>query len=106
MTQSNFKVYSIRWFMLIIYMLLVASNQLLWITFAPITGDASRYYVVSDLRIGILSMCFMIVFLLFIKEAPPNAPCLPEQEERSLVLDGFMSTIRTKDFIWLSDKYK
>ena len=51
-------------------------------------------------------MCFMIVFLLFIKEAPPTAPCLPEQEERSLVLDGFMSTIRTKDFIWLSDKYK
>ena len=44
MTQSNFKVFSIRWFMLIIYMLLVASNQLLWITFAPITGDASRYY--------------------------------------------------------------
>jgi MFS family permease len=225
MTQSNFKVYSARWFMLIIYMLLVAANQLLWITFAPITGDATKYYGVSDLRIGILSMCFMIVyvvvsipaswiidkygirigvgigavftgifgllrgfagidynilliaqigiavgqpfilnaitklsarwfpieerataaglgtlamyigilagmiitpylisgtgisgmlymygifsvavaiiFLLFIKEGPPSAPCLPEQEERSLVFDGFKSTIRTKDFIWL-----
>ena len=225
MTQSNFKVYRIRWFMLIIYMLMVAANQLLWITFAPITGDATRYYGVSDLSIGILSMCFMIVyivvsipaswiidkygirigvgtgavftgvfgllrgfagtdyhllliaqigiavgqpfilnaitklsarwfpieerataaglgtlamyigilagmtltpyliigsgingmlyiygifsvsiaafFLLFIKESPPTAPCLPEQEERSLVFDGFMSTIRTKDFIWL-----
>jgi MFS family permease len=225
MSQSKFKVYGARWFMLIIYMLLVAANQLLWITFAPITGDATRYYGVSDLWIGILSMSFMIVyvvvsipaswiidkygirigvgigavftgifgllrgfagpdyqllliaqigiavgqpfilnaitklsarwfpleerataaglgtlamyigilagmtvtpyllpgsgingmlyiygifsvliaitFLLFIKESPPTAPCLPEQEERSLVFDGFMSTIRTKDFKWL-----
>jgi cyanate permease len=225
MTNSNFRVYRIRWFMLIIYMLIVAVNQLLWITFAPITGDATRYYGVSDLRIGILSMCFMIVyilvsipaswiidkygirigvgigavftgvfgllrgfagpnyqlvliaqigiavgqpfvlnsitklsarwfpieerataaglgtlamyigilvgmtvtpylingsgingmlsaygifsvssaiiFLLFIKERPPTAPCLPEQEERSLVFDGFKSTVRTKDFVWL-----
>ena len=225
MTQSNFKVYKIRWFILIVYMLLVAANQLLWITFAPITGDATRYYGVSDLQIGILSMCFMIVyvvvsipaswiidkygirvgvgigavftgvfglirgfagpdynllllaqigiavgqpfilnaitklsarwfpmeerataaglgtlamyigilagmtvtpylirgsgingmlymygifaisiavfFLLFIKERPATAPCLPEQEERSLVFDGFMSTIKTRDFIWL-----
>lgn len=225
MTKSDFKVYRIRWFILIIYMLMIAANQLLWITFAPITGDATKYYGVSDLQIGILSMCFMIVyvvvsipaswiidkygirigvgtgavftgvfgllrgfagsdynmllmtqigiaigqpfilnaitklsarwfpieerataaglgtlamyigilagmtitpylirvsgingmlytygiisasiaiiFLLFIKEGPPTAPCLPEQEERSLVFDGFKSTIRTKDFIWL-----
>jgi cyanate permease len=225
MTQSNFKVYRSRWFILIIYMLMVAANQLLWITFAPITGDSTRYYGVSDLSIGILSMSFMIVyvvvsipaswiidkygirvgvgigavftgvfgllrglvgpdyhllliaqigiavgqpfilnsitklsarwfpieerataaglgtlamyigilagmsvtpylirgsgisgmlyiygifsvaaatvFLIFIKEGPPTAPCLPEQEERSLVFDGFMSTIRTRDFIWL-----
>jgi cyanate permease len=225
MAHSDFKVYRIRWFMLIIYMVMVAANQLLWITFAPITGDATRYYGVSDLSIGILSMSFMIVyvvvsipaswiidkygirigvgtgavftgvfgllrglvgpdyhllliaqigiavgqpfilnsitklsarwfpieerataaglgtlamyirilagmsvtpylikgsgingmlyiygifsvsvaiiFLLFVRESPPTAPCLPEQEERSLVFDGFMSTIRTRDFIWL-----
>ncbi len=225
MTQTNFRVYRTRWFMLVIYMLLVAANQLLWITFAPITGDATRFYGVSDLSIGILSMSFMIVFvivsipaswiidkyglragvgigaaftgifgllrgfagpdynllliaqvgiavgqpfilnaitklsarwfpieerataaglgtlamyigilagmtvtpylaagsgitgmlyiygissisiaiifLIFIKEGPPTAPCLPEQEERSLVFDGFKSTIRTRDFIWL-----
>jgi len=211
--------------MLILYMFVVAVNQLLWITFAPITGDATRYYGVSDLRIGILSMCFMIVyivvsipaswiidkygirkgvgigavftgvfglirgfagpdynllllaqigiaigqpfilnaitklaarwfpieerataaglgtlamylgillgmtltpylvlgsgiggmlyiygivsilttigFLVLIKESPPTAPCLPDQEERSLVYDGFKQTLRTKDFILL-----
>lgn len=63
MEQSKFKVYPIRWIMLTIYMLMVAANQCLWITFAPITGDATKYYGVTDLQIGILSMCFMIVFI-------------------------------------------
>src|SRR5450759_4914 len=225
MPKTDFKVYGIRWMMLIVYMVMVAVNQLLWITFAPITGDATKYYGVSDLRIGILSMCFMIVyivvsipaswiidkfgiriavgigavftgvfglvrgfagpdynlvllsqigiaigqpfilnaitklaarwfpieerataaglgtlamylgiligmtltpyliigsgiggmlyiygiisilttiaFLLLIKERTPTAPCLPEQEERFLVYDGFRQTLKTKDFILL-----
>jgi MFS family permease len=225
MPKTKFKVYGSRWMMLGVYMFMVAVNQLLWITFAPITGDATRYYGVSDLRIGVLSMCFMIVyivvsipaswiidkfgirigvgigavftgvfglvrgfagpdynllllaqigiaigqpfilnaitklaarwfpmeerataaglgtlsmyigillgmtltpyliigsgiggmlyiygiisiitaivFLVLIKEGPPTAPCLPEQEERSLVYDGFKQTLRTKDFILL-----
>ncbi len=50
---------------------------------------------------GIFSIVVAIIFLVFIKEGPPTAPCLPEQEERSLVFDGFKSTIRTRDFIWL-----
>jgi len=225
MPKSDFKIYTSRWLMLIVYMLMVAVNQMLWITFAPITGDAAVYYSVSDLKIGILSMCFMIVyivvsipaswiidkygisigvgtgavftgvfglirgfagtdyqvlliaqigiaigqpfilnaitklaarwfpieerataaglgtlamyvgilagmtltpylvigsgiggtlyiygiisvvtaaiFIIFIKEGPPTAPCRPDQEERSLVLDGFKQTLRDKDFIWL-----
>ena len=225
MPKSDFKIYGIRWMMLIVYMFMVAVNQLLWITFAPITSAATKYYGVSDLRIGILSMCFMIVyiivsipaswiidrfgirigvgigavftgvfglvrgfagtdynlllmaqigiaigqpfilnaitklaarwfpmeerataaglgtlamyfgillgmiltpyliigsgiggmlyiygvisilitvtFLILIKEGPPTAPCLPDQEERSLVYDGFKQTLRTKDFIIL-----
>jgi cyanate permease len=60
---STFKVYRFRWTILSIYMLLIAVNQMLWITFAPITTDATKYYGVSDLWIGILSMCFMIVFV-------------------------------------------
>ena len=222
MEQKNFKVYRYRWIMLGVFMFIVAVNQLLWITFAPITSDAASYYGVSDLRIGILSMCFMIVyiavsipaswiidtygirigvgigavltgifgmmrglvttnynllllsqigiaigqpfllnaitklaaqwfpiveratasgfgtlamyigilagmtltpyltigssiggmlyiygvisvlsallFLLFAKEAPPTPPCPPGKEDRSLVLDGFKHTLRTKDF--------
>ena len=225
MISTNFKVYGYRWVMLSVYMLVVAINQLLWITFAPITSAATNYYGVSDLWIGILSMSFMVVYIvvsipaswiidtygirigvgigvvltavfgmmrgmvtqnydllllsqigiaigqpfllnaitkfaarwfpineratasglgtlamyigilagmtltpfltlgygisvmLFIygviavlgavvfivlaKEGPPTAPCRPDQEERSLVIDGFKSTLRTRDFNWL-----
>ena len=50
--------------MLIVYMFIVAVNQMLWITFAPITSDSAQYYHVSDIQIGILSMSFMIVFIV------------------------------------------
>ncbi len=64
MQKSGYKVYGYRWVMLCVYMIIIAVNQLLWITFAPITNEAVRYYGVSDLKIGILSMCFMIVYLV------------------------------------------
>ena len=63
MEASNFKAYKYRWIILCAYMFIVAVNQLLWITFAPITASATLYYGVSDLQIGLLSMCFMIVFI-------------------------------------------
>ena len=63
MEQTNFKVYGYRWIVLLAFMFITAANQLLWITFAPITGSAARYYGVSDLSIGLLSMSFMIVYI-------------------------------------------
>jgi len=64
MEQTEFKVYGYRWVVLIAFMFVVAINQLLWITFAPITGNAATYYGVSDLSIGLLSMSFMIVYIV------------------------------------------
>jgi len=64
MEKSRVRVYGYRWIMLVAFMLVIAANQLLWITFAPITGDAARFYGVSDLAIGLLSMIFMIVFII------------------------------------------
>ncbi len=223
--ETNLKVYRYRWIVLIVFMFVVAINQLLWITFAPITSAATVYYGVSNLSIGLLSMIFMIVyvfvsipaswvidtygiriavgigavltgvfgllrgiladnftfvliaqigiaigqpfilnamttvaarwfpikerataaglgslamylgivaalvltpiltiqsqisgmlliygvvaaigavlFFLFVKERPPTAPCRPDQEERSLVLDGLKESLRLRDFILL-----
>src|SRR3990172_2566152 len=63
MTTTAFRVFRYRWVVLAGFMLAVAFNQLLWITFAPITGPAAAYYGVSDLSIGLLSMSFMIAYL-------------------------------------------
>jgi MFS family permease len=63
MDNTGFKVYGYRWVMLLAFMAIIAVNQLLWITFAPITVSATSYYSVSDLSIGLLSMSFMIVYI-------------------------------------------
>jgi cyanate permease len=225
MEQTTFRVYGYRWVILAVFMVVVAVNQLLWITFAPITSIAAGLYKVSDISIGLLSMIFMIVyiaisvpaswvidtygicagigigtvltgifgmmrglsasnytlvliaqigiaigqpfilnaitklaarwfpiheratasglgtlamylgivagmtltpyftirsgmggmlniygivslisavvFVVLIKERPPSAPCRPDQEERSLVLEGMKNTLRKRNFIWL-----
>jgi cyanate permease len=64
MKNTGYKTYGYRWVMLSVYMIIIAVNQLLWITFAPITNEAVQHYGVSDLKIGILSMCFMIVYIV------------------------------------------
>jgi MFS family permease len=64
MEQSNFRVYPYRWVILLAFMSIIAVNQLLWITFAPITSNAVQYYRVSELSIGLLSLSFMIVYVL------------------------------------------
>ena len=64
MKEETFKVYGYRWVMLVVFMFIVVVNQLLWITFASITSDAVKFYGVSDLSIGLLSMSFMIVYII------------------------------------------
>jgi MFS family permease len=63
MNQAGYKVYGYRWVMLLVFMLVIAINQLNWITFAAITSDAVSFYGVTDLSIGLLSMVFMIVYI-------------------------------------------
>jgi MFS family permease len=63
MPDSRFSVYGYRWVVLIVFMLTNVAIQMLWISYAPITGPAAQYYGVGDLQIGLLSMTFMIVFI-------------------------------------------
>jgi len=53
-----------RFVMLGLFMLVTAMNQLLWISFAPVTGQAAAFYGVSNLAIGLLSLVFMVVFIV------------------------------------------
>jgi MFS family permease len=64
MPETDFKVYGYRWVVLLAYMGIVAVNQLLWITFAAVTTESMRFYNVSDLQIGLLSLSFMVVYII------------------------------------------
>ncbi|MHB9031774.1 MAG: MFS transporter [Anaerolineae bacterium] len=61
---AGFTVYRYRWVVLLGYMLITMLNQLAWITFAAVTSTATLTYGVSDLAIGLLSMSFMIVYIV------------------------------------------
>ncbi|MFH1138743.1 MAG: MFS transporter [Pseudomonadota bacterium] len=52
-----------RWVVLLAYSLGQAAMQILWVSFAPITGEAAAFYHVSPLQIGLLSLVFMVVYL-------------------------------------------
>ncbi len=63
MNNQGIKVYGYRWAVLGVFMLVNLAIQLLWISYAPVTGQAASFYGVSDLKIGLLSMLFMLAFL-------------------------------------------
>jgi len=63
MTYKDYKLYSYRWVVLAVFMFINLTIQMLWITYAPITGPAAKFYGVTDLQIGFLAMTFMIAFI-------------------------------------------
>lgn len=63
MTEKSYRLYPYRWVILAVFMLVNIAMQMLWITYAPINGIAAKFYGVSDLKIGLFSMTFMIAFI-------------------------------------------
>ena len=60
---TDYKLYSYRWVVLGAFMFINLTIQMLWITYAPITGPAAAFYGATDLQIGLLAMTFMIAFI-------------------------------------------
>lgn len=63
MPETGFKLYGYRWIVLLVFMLIIAMTQVLWLNFAPITSTAASFYHVTDLDIGLFSMIFLIVYI-------------------------------------------
>lgn len=63
MVERSFRLYPYRWVVLAAFMFINLTIQMLWISYAPITGQAAEFYGVSDRAIGFLSMAFMIAYL-------------------------------------------
>lgn len=64
MQTSGYKVYGYRWVVLAVFALINAVIQLNWIAFAPITVDSITLYQTSAFWIVLLSMSFMLVYLV------------------------------------------
>jgi MFS family permease len=60
---TDYKLYGYRWVVLAVFMFINLTIQILWITYASITGPAAAFYGVTDLQIGLLAMSFMIAFI-------------------------------------------
>ncbi len=60
---TDYKLYKYRWVVLAVFMFINLTIQILWITYAPITGPAAKFYGVTDLKIGLFAMSFMIAFI-------------------------------------------
>lgn len=63
MPEKNFRLYPYRWVVLAVFMFINLTIQMLWITYSPITGQAASFYGVTDGKIGLLAMTFMIAFI-------------------------------------------
>jgi MFS family permease len=63
MPGATVKTYGYRWVVLLAFMLINVTIQILWICFAPITSTAAKFYGVTDLEIGLLAMLFMIIYI-------------------------------------------
>jgi cyanate permease len=63
MTTATVRTYAYRWVVLLAFMAVIFVNQILWITFASITGPAAVFYGVSDLAIAALALSFMVVYI-------------------------------------------
>jgi MFS family permease len=63
MPEKQFHLYGYRWVVLAVFMFVNLTIQILWITYAPITGPAAKFYGVTDLQIGFLAMSFMFAFI-------------------------------------------
>jgi MFS family permease len=63
MENKEYRLYPYRWVVLAAFMFVNLMIQMLWISYSPVTGDAARYFNVTDLKIGMLAMVFMIAFV-------------------------------------------
>ncbi|MBA7516727.1 hypothetical protein ES705_08775 [subsurface metagenome] len=60
---NSFEVFSFRWVVLFLFILVGIINQVIWITFAPLTNESALFYETSDNLILLLAMIFMVVYI-------------------------------------------
>ncbi|SKA98258.1 L-ribulose-5-phosphate 4-epimerase [Caloramator quimbayensis] len=62
--MKEYKVYPYRWVVLFCTLPILAMTNVFWLTFAPITSQAIKFYNVPPIYIAFLSMIYMIVYIV------------------------------------------
>jgi FLVCR family MFS transporter 7 len=63
--KNTITVSPYRWVILLSIMPIIISTEMMWLSLAPISSLAESYYHVDSMSIAILSMSYMIMFILF-----------------------------------------
>jgi len=63
--SMEFQVYPQRWFMMALFCLCASANQIIWITFSPISSTIAAAYNVTPSFVNMLSLVFMALYLPF-----------------------------------------
>lgn len=79
-----------RWSVLVAFALVTSANQMLWLTFAPVTTDAARHYGVSEGTIGVLSAVFPLLYVVL---AIPTGFALDRWFRPSLTLGAGLTAL-------------
>ncbi len=54
-----------RWFILFAIIPIIVSTEMLWLSLAPISSIAEKFYGVSSMSVTLFSMSYMIMFIIF-----------------------------------------
>ena len=79
-----------RWGAVAAYGSVAAANQLLWLTYAPVTTDAARHYGVSEEAIGWLSQVFPLLYVVL---AIPAGVMLDRHFRPSLLAGAWLTAL-------------
>jgi len=79
-----------RWGLIGAYALVASANQLLWLTFAPITTASARHYGVTESDIGWLSEIFPLLYVVL---AVPAASLLDRWFRPSLLVGAGLTAL-------------
>ncbi len=90
MTATPTTVTRDRWTVIAAYALLASANQLMWLTFTPITTPSAHHYGVSASDIGWLSEIFPLLYVVL---AVPAASLLDRWFRPTLVLGAMLTGV-------------
>ena len=64
--QPEIRTYWWRWVVLTVFCLNLGMSNFIWVLASPVADVFTCYYNVSDTTLNLLSMCYMITYILFV----------------------------------------